>query len=230
MRVPDGNVRYFCKLCQLQQSYARVELLKQHIMVKHCGLMPHKCQYCEMRFANSGSRLNHERQVHTGEKKFPCRICGELFFTTALRSGHERTHQRQQRDQPKSDDPPLDDEDDSSASNAVQMILASIAGGKKERDTEEPAAINHHENDENEHDGDVGGVGDEDGVDYEPQLRRHQCQFCQRWFTDATTLTRHVESWHSMEREYRCSYCGEVFDKFNQQIIHELQQHKEEFD
>lgn len=34
MRIPDGNVRYFCKLCQLQQSYARVELLKQHMNVE----------------------------------------------------------------------------------------------------------------------------------------------------------------------------------------------------
>jgi hypothetical protein len=64
-------------------------------MLKHTGLLPHKCNFpgCEKAFSKYSTLTIHKR-IHTGEKRFVCDFegCSEAFHQSGNLAIHKRTH------------------------------------------------------------------------------------------------------------------------------------------
>ena len=68
-----------CEICQ--KEFGSRQFLNKH-MITHTGLKPYKCKHCGQGFSDSSNRLNHEKAVHKGIKRFQKRkvISDETSF------------------------------------------------------------------------------------------------------------------------------------------------------
>ncbi|KFQ75251.1 Zinc finger protein 142, partial [Phaethon lepturus] len=68
--------------------------LRQHIRIKHEGVKPHKCRYCEFSTTRR-YRLEAHQSLHTGVGRIACGICSQTFGTNSkLRIHRLRVHEK----------------------------------------------------------------------------------------------------------------------------------------
>lgn len=81
-----------CHQCDFTCKQARC--LRQHIRIKHEGVKPHKCRYCEFSTTRR-YRLQAHQSLHTGVGRVACGICGQTFGTNSkLRIHRLRVHEK----------------------------------------------------------------------------------------------------------------------------------------
>ncbi|XP_032301709.1 zinc finger protein 142 isoform X3 [Coturnix japonica] len=81
-----------CRQCEFTCKQARC--LRQHVRIKHEGVKPHKCLYCEFSTTRR-YRLEAHQSLHTGEGRIACGICNQTFGTNSkLRIHRLRVHEK----------------------------------------------------------------------------------------------------------------------------------------
>ncbi|NWH64722.1 ZN142 protein, partial [Geococcyx californianus] len=81
-----------CRQCEFTCKQARC--LRQHVRIKHEGVKPHKCHYCEFSTTRR-YRLEAHQSLHTGVGRIACGICNQTFGTNSkLRIHHLRVHEK----------------------------------------------------------------------------------------------------------------------------------------
>ncbi|XP_054031610.1 zinc finger protein 142 [Dryobates pubescens] len=81
-----------CHQCEFTCKQARC--LRQHVRIKHEGVKPHKCRYCEFSTTRR-YRLEAHQSLHTGVGRVACGICSQTFGTNSkLRIHRLRVHEK----------------------------------------------------------------------------------------------------------------------------------------
>ncbi|NXA46715.1 ZN142 protein, partial [Nothocercus julius] len=81
-----------CRQCEFTCKQARC--LRQHVRIKHEGVKPHKCRYCEFSTTRR-YRLEAHQSLHTGVGRVACGACGQTFGTNSkLRIHRLRVHEK----------------------------------------------------------------------------------------------------------------------------------------
>ncbi|NWV90000.1 ZN142 protein, partial [Machaerirhynchus nigripectus] len=81
-----------CHQCEFTCKQARC--LRQHVRIKHEGVKPHKCRYCEFSTTRR-YRLEAHQSLHTGVGRISCGICSQTFGTNSkLRIHRLRVHEK----------------------------------------------------------------------------------------------------------------------------------------
>ncbi|NWT05950.1 ZN142 protein, partial [Mionectes macconnelli] len=81
-----------CHQCEFTCKQARC--LRQHVRIKHEGVKPHKCRYCEFSTTRR-YRLEAHQSLHTGVGRITCGICSQTFGTNSkLRIHRLRVHEK----------------------------------------------------------------------------------------------------------------------------------------
>ncbi|NWU32783.1 ZN142 protein, partial [Dyaphorophyia castanea] len=81
-----------CRQCEFTCKQARC--LRQHVRIKHEGVKPHKCRYCEFSTTRR-YRLEAHQSLHTGVGRISCSICSQTFGTNSkLRIHRLRVHEK----------------------------------------------------------------------------------------------------------------------------------------
>ncbi|NXP54519.1 ZN142 protein, partial [Heliornis fulica] len=81
-----------CRQCEFTCKQARC--LWQHVRIKHEGVKPHKCRYCEFSTTRR-YRLEAHQSLHTGVGRIACGICSQTFGTNSkLRIHRLRVHEK----------------------------------------------------------------------------------------------------------------------------------------
>ncbi|NXL88449.1 ZN142 protein, partial [Alectura lathami] len=81
-----------CRQCEFTCKQARC--LRQHVRIKHEGVKPHKCRYCEFSTTRR-YRLEAHQSLHTGVGRVACGICSQTFGTNSkLRIHRLRVHEK----------------------------------------------------------------------------------------------------------------------------------------
>ncbi|NXW40611.1 ZN142 protein, partial [Nyctiprogne leucopyga] len=81
-----------CRQCEFTCKQARC--LRQHVRIKHEGVKPHKCRYCEFSTTRR-YRLEAHQSLHTGVGRIACGTCSQTFGTNSkLRIHRLRVHEK----------------------------------------------------------------------------------------------------------------------------------------
>lgn len=81
-----------CRQCDF--TCKQVRCLRQHVRIKHEGVKPHKCLYCEFSTTRR-YRLDAHQSLHTGVGRVACPTCGQTFGTNSkLRIHRLRVHEK----------------------------------------------------------------------------------------------------------------------------------------
>uniref|UniRef100_A0A8C8VNK1 Zinc finger protein 142 n=1 Tax=Pelusios castaneus TaxID=367368 RepID=A0A8C8VNK1_9SAUR len=81
-----------CRHCEFTCKQARC--LRQHVRIKHEGVKPHKCPYCDFSTTRR-YRLEAHESLHTGVGRISCGVCGQTFGTNSkLRIHNLRVHEK----------------------------------------------------------------------------------------------------------------------------------------
>ncbi|XP_061465289.1 zinc finger protein 142 isoform X2 [Rhineura floridana] len=81
-----------CRQCDF--TCKQVRCLRQHVRIKHEGVKPHKCPYCEFSTTRR-YRLDAHQSLHTGVGRIACATCGQTFGTNSkLRIHRLRVHEK----------------------------------------------------------------------------------------------------------------------------------------
>ncbi|XP_043550281.1 zinc finger protein 142 isoform X2 [Chiloscyllium plagiosum] len=84
--------RLSCQLCPFTCKQARC--LKQHVAIKHDGVKPYKCHYCDFSTTRR-YRLDAHESLHTGVGRLACDSCQQTFGTgSKLRIHKLRVHEK----------------------------------------------------------------------------------------------------------------------------------------
>ncbi|XP_075465767.1 zinc finger protein 142 isoform X2 [Ascaphus truei] len=81
-----------CKQCDFTCKQPRC--MKQHVRIRHEGIKPHHCQYCDFSTTRR-YRLDAHESLHTGVGRISCSACGRTFGTNSkLRLHRLRVHEK----------------------------------------------------------------------------------------------------------------------------------------
>lgn len=81
-----------CRQCDF--TCKQVRCLRQHVRIKHEGVKPHKCPYCEFSTTRR-YRLDAHQSLHTGVGRIACPVCDQTFGTNSkLRIHRLRVHEK----------------------------------------------------------------------------------------------------------------------------------------
>ncbi|XP_067385528.1 zinc finger protein 142 [Emydura macquarii macquarii] len=81
-----------CRQCAFTCKQARC--LRQHVRIKHEGVKPHKCLYCDFSTTRR-YRLEAHESLHTGVGRIACGVCSQTFGTNSkLRIHKLRVHEK----------------------------------------------------------------------------------------------------------------------------------------
>ncbi|XP_040214111.1 LOW QUALITY PROTEIN: zinc finger protein 142 [Rana temporaria] len=81
-----------CKLCDFTCKQPRC--LKQHVRIRHEGVKPHRCKYCDFSTTRR-YRLEAHESLHTGVGRISCDACSRTFGTNSkLRLHQRRVHEK----------------------------------------------------------------------------------------------------------------------------------------
>lgn len=94
LTTPSGKkARLRCELCPFTCKQERC--LRQHVALKHEGLKPHTCHYCDFRTTRR-YRLDAHESLHTGVGRISCDQCDQTFGTNSkMRLHRQRVHEKQ---------------------------------------------------------------------------------------------------------------------------------------
>ncbi|KAH7710021.1 Zinc fingerC2H2 type family protein [Aphelenchoides avenae] len=78
-----------CKEKGCPYSTPQKNLMRAHKLI-HTGERPHKCDRCELSFAERGNLTRHRRMVHLSQKRFKCDTCSYSSPRSDLLKRHQR--------------------------------------------------------------------------------------------------------------------------------------------
>ncbi|XP_026865510.2 zinc finger protein 142 isoform X2 [Electrophorus electricus] len=82
-----------CRLCSFTCKQERC--MAQHVALKHEGVRPFRCRFCDFSTARR-NRLDAHESIHTGVGRHCCELCGHTFGTSSkLRLHRQRIHDKQ---------------------------------------------------------------------------------------------------------------------------------------
>ncbi|XP_046697543.1 zinc finger protein 142 isoform X2 [Silurus meridionalis] len=82
-----------CKLCSFSCKQER--RMNQHVALKHEGIRPFRCRFCDFSTARR-HRLDAHESMHTGVGRHRCELCNQTFGTSSkLRLHRQRIHDKQ---------------------------------------------------------------------------------------------------------------------------------------
>uniref|UniRef100_A0A6J0TGY6 Zinc finger protein 142 isoform X1 n=1 Tax=Pogona vitticeps TaxID=103695 RepID=A0A6J0TGY6_9SAUR len=88
------NTRPQLACCQCDFTCKQVRCLRQHVRIKHEGVKPHKCPFCDFSTTRR-YRLEAHQSLHTGVGRIACPTCGQTFGTNSkLRIHRLRVHEK----------------------------------------------------------------------------------------------------------------------------------------
>ncbi|XP_053965769.1 zinc finger protein 816-like [Anastrepha ludens] len=89
--LPTSNNNLKCQICdRILRSHST---LKTHLLKVHnIGELPHKCSYCEQRFAQRNLKREHEVRAHTKEFEWFCPFCAKGFANRRDMEIHQMVH------------------------------------------------------------------------------------------------------------------------------------------
>ncbi|XP_077419330.1 uncharacterized protein LOC144050166 isoform X2 [Vanacampus margaritifer] len=201
-----GEKPFVCEHCG--KAFGHRSSLRNHRLLCCSRLMyqqPPKCTLCPKLLANSGSLSNHMK-LHTREKPHVCQHCGKSFNQKGNLNSHLRIHNGEKPypcpecDQRFAQKPELRRH---RLCHTGGVFLCSYCG-KSLRD---PHTLKYHEK---LHTGD----------------RPHRCPICQKGYTMATKLRRHIKSSHVTEKPHSC-HCGASYTLRQSLLRHHAQHHSQ---
>ncbi|XP_053554111.1 zinc finger protein 142 isoform X2 [Bombina bombina] len=87
-----NRVHLQCKQCDFTCKQPRC--MKQHVRIRHEGVKPHRCRYCEFSTTRR-YRLDAHESLHTGVGRISCNSCTRTFGTNSkLRLHQLRVHEK----------------------------------------------------------------------------------------------------------------------------------------
>ncbi|MBN3308429.1 ZN142 protein, partial [Amia calva] len=90
--VEGKRPRLQCELCSFTCKQSRC--LNQHVALKHKGVKPHSCRFCEFSTTRR-YRLEAHESLHTGVGRLSCELCSQTFGTRSkLRLHRQRVHDK----------------------------------------------------------------------------------------------------------------------------------------
>ena len=79
------------KKCSICDKVVTRRHYSQHLRYHDPSTWKHKCLLCQEKFMTLYKLYEHESTTHTGQPRFKCPQCEELFHTTARRAFHKKT-------------------------------------------------------------------------------------------------------------------------------------------
>ncbi|XP_029442151.1 zinc finger protein 142-like isoform X2 [Rhinatrema bivittatum] len=81
-----------CRQCDFTCKQSRC--MKQHVRIRHEGMKPHKCRFCDFSTTRR-YRLEAHESLHTGLGRIACDVCSQTFGTNSkLRIHKLRVHEK----------------------------------------------------------------------------------------------------------------------------------------
>ncbi|XP_029460967.1 LOW QUALITY PROTEIN: zinc finger protein 142 [Rhinatrema bivittatum] len=81
-----------CRQCDFTCKQSRC--MKQHVRIRHEGMRPHKCRFCDFSTTRR-YRLEAHESLHTGLGRIACDVCSQTFGTNSkLRIHKLRVHEK----------------------------------------------------------------------------------------------------------------------------------------
>lgn len=91
-KYSQSRVQLQCKQCDFTCKQPRC--MKQHVRVRHEGVKPHRCRYCDFSTTRR-YRLEAHESLHTGVGRIACGSCSRTFGTNSkLRLHQRRVHEK----------------------------------------------------------------------------------------------------------------------------------------
>ncbi|XP_056409565.1 LOW QUALITY PROTEIN: zinc finger protein 142 [Hyla sarda] len=91
-KYSQTRVQLQCKQCDFTCKQPRC--MKQHVRIRHEGVKPHRCQYCDFSTTRR-YRLEAHESLHTGVGRISCNSCSRTFGTNSkLRLHQRRVHEK----------------------------------------------------------------------------------------------------------------------------------------
>ncbi|KAG8544856.1 hypothetical protein GDO81_021722, partial [Engystomops pustulosus] len=91
-KYSQSRVQLQCKQCDFTCKQPRC--MKQHVRIRHEGVKPHSCRYCDFSTTRR-YRLEAHESLHTGLGRIACDSCSRTFGTNSkLRLHQRRVHEK----------------------------------------------------------------------------------------------------------------------------------------
>ena len=85
----NEDQQHLCSECC--KPFEKISTLMTHVRVDHFKFQPYKCQHCELAWDTEWKLNNHTKKIHpTGDKKYLCDKCEEIFYSTDKLSYHKQ--------------------------------------------------------------------------------------------------------------------------------------------
>lgn len=198
----------FCVCDVCGKEFQKKSRLKNHLLTHLIKeLRPQfSCSYCNSSFLSKHSKIDHEKNIHLGEKKeFKCH-CGRVFAFQSSLFGHKQT---------------------AHSANTFECPECDKAYPTKYR-LQQHMQTNHEPRRPCEICGKmvVGGTYYASHVRYHEKL--HKCDFpgCEKVFSKATSSRYHFQATHQPREEVSCSICGTTLSNELKLKRHIFRQHR----
>ncbi|KAM3916777.1 zinc finger protein 142 [Leptodactylus fuscus] len=91
-KYSQSRLQLQCKQCDFTCKQPRC--MKQHVHIRHEGVKPHRCRYCDFSTTRR-YRLEAHESLHTGVGRISCNSCSRTFGTNSkLRLHQRRVHEK----------------------------------------------------------------------------------------------------------------------------------------